>query len=654
MSKFIPFVIHPLPDELLYSWVLRLAKANCMSPKTFYKTYFGKNNMQGTYYVPVDIRKGFLNFYDALRTKQDAAELYLQMSTLGFETLSWSLRAQTQLVNVVFRPINQFYQGRNPLFSNFHMCPECIKEDIKKHGEAYIHRSHQLTGVTICHKHHCALHLIKLNCASEYDFVNMEFDKPLTTNVTKAEIDYAKYTHILLTRNVLSNVNILHQIVVDNLVRLNNGENIIYNTIPRRIKELFKWKTITPRWQFSYMTLKVQEIVLILMHFYPDANELIEALPKYNLILKKHCDICNKDYYITQEGLDDGWGCIYCDAKLDSYEMFKKKYPNFELIEFNGSGSPAKIKHNICGNVFDRPCFRDFTESGRCPLCEITITTTEGYKQQVFDLVGDEYTVLGDITNLDEKIPIRHNKCGNTYNYKGINFLTGSRCEHCVSNVHISHLKDMLAQYAGGRYVLIKSGRHYHTILDTKNNKELSLRSVHIVQELTRVTPSTLLPSDSEPIQRLNTWDRWYQLLIEYKEEHGHLLIGHREHYKGKAIHDFVTRIRIQYNQGTLDPEKKKLLEDIGFIFDPIQYLWEQRFEEYKEYVRDTGDYFPRIDCVYKGHKIGSWFKGQRHENHRGKLNPKRKQLLLKFNPHMFDSVDIHKQRKKSKEIYTP
>ena len=369
---------------------------------------------------------------------------------------------------------------------------------------------------------------------------------------------------------------------------------------------------------------------------------------------QKHCDICNKDYYITQEGLDDGWGCIYCDAKLDSYEMFKKKYPNFELIEFNGSGSPAKIKHNICGNVFDRPCFRDFTESGRCPLCEITVTTTEGYKQQVCDLVGDEYTVLGEITNLEEKIPIRHNKCGNTYNYKGINFLTGSRCEHCVSNVHISHLKEMLAQYAGGRYVLIKSGRHYHTLLDTKTNKEMSLRSVHIVQELTRVTPSTLLPSDSEPIKRLNTWDRWYQLLIEYKEEHGHLLIGHREHYKGKAIHDFVTRIRIQYNQGTLDPEKKKLLEDIGFIFDPIQYLWEQRFEEYKEYVRDTGDYFPRIDCIYKGHKVGSWFKGQRHENHRGKLNPKRKQLLLEFNPHMFDSVDIHKQRKKSKEIYTP
>ena len=176
MNKFISFIVPPLPDELLYSWVLRLAKANCMSPKTFYKTYFGENNMQGTYYIPVDIRKGFLNFYDALRTKQDAAELYLQMSTLGFETLSWSLRAQTQLVNVVFRPINQLYQGRHPLFSNFYMCPECIKEDIKKHGEAYIHRSHQITGVTTCHKHHCALHLIKLNCESKYDFVNNNFD----------------------------------------------------------------------------------------------------------------------------------------------------------------------------------------------------------------------------------------------------------------------------------------------------------------------------------------------------------------------------------------------------------------------------------------------------------------------------------------------
>ncbi len=36
-------------------------------------------------------------------------------------------------------------------------CPLCVKEDREQHGECYWHRSHQLVGIEVCHKHNCYL-----------------------------------------------------------------------------------------------------------------------------------------------------------------------------------------------------------------------------------------------------------------------------------------------------------------------------------------------------------------------------------------------------------------------------------------------------------------------------------------------------------------
>ena len=43
MKILIPNMVSPLPDELLYSWVLRLAKINGLSPELFFETYFGED-----------------------------------------------------------------------------------------------------------------------------------------------------------------------------------------------------------------------------------------------------------------------------------------------------------------------------------------------------------------------------------------------------------------------------------------------------------------------------------------------------------------------------------------------------------------------------------------------------------------------------------
>lgn len=72
--------------------------------------------------------------------------------------------------------------------------------------------------------------------------------------------------------------------------------------------------------------------------------------------------------------------------------------------------------------------------------------TTEQFKQEVYDLVGDEYTLASKYVNARTKVNIVHNKCG----YKDWwvtphNFLTGKRCPKCSGNIIGS--QDSFAKY---------------------------------------------------------------------------------------------------------------------------------------------------------------------------------------------------------------
>ena len=46
---------------------------------------------------------------------------------------------------------------RKTIMRYLRYCPLCAMEDRERYGETYWHRSHQMTGVDICPKHHCLL-----------------------------------------------------------------------------------------------------------------------------------------------------------------------------------------------------------------------------------------------------------------------------------------------------------------------------------------------------------------------------------------------------------------------------------------------------------------------------------------------------------------
>ena len=63
--------------------------------------------------------------------------------------------------------------------------------------------------------------------------------------------------------------------------------------------------------------------------------------------------------------------------------------------------------------------------------------THEEFVKEVYDLVGDEYTILGEYKTAKIKVLIKHN-CNNEYYVVPSDFLNGSRCPKC-SKKKVSH-----------------------------------------------------------------------------------------------------------------------------------------------------------------------------------------------------------------------
>lgn len=119
------------------------------------------------------------------------------------------------------------------------------------------------------------------------------------------------------------------------------------------------------------------------------------------------------------------------------FSMYKDEYT--VVGEYNGFVKSIDIFHNKCGKTYTYTSAGRFINgTSKCPYCNsdqhVTLNT-DIFKYRVSQLVGDEYTVIGEYTKANEPIKIRHNKCScknSVYEYVVTphHFLMGSRCPY--------------------------------------------------------------------------------------------------------------------------------------------------------------------------------------------------------------------------------
>jgi len=68
-----------------------------------------------------------------------------------------------------------------------------------------------------------------------------------------------------------------------------------------------------------------------------------------------------------------------------------------------------------------------FAETGR-------LKNTDLFKQEVYDLVGDDFIVLSEYISAKDYITIQHTKCGHIFNVMPNSFLCGNRCPRCLAS----------------------------------------------------------------------------------------------------------------------------------------------------------------------------------------------------------------------------
>lgn len=696
MNKFIPIIVAPYQDEFLYSWVMRLANANKLSVPLFFETYFGKECFS-KFVLPIDIRKGFSSFYNFLNCTIPVSELYLSLSTLQFELLSYPPKMQTKFINPIFRKENNIYTIKEYLMTDFRMCKECMKEDKELFGETYIHRSHQLSGVCVCHKHHTPLFIQKRN--SKYVYKDETLVQMESTNDFQNECDYADYTHFLLKNNFQSNVNDLREVIFNTLGIPESNRKEAVNKVNQILGTKTTYTKQSP-WSLKDNNVPIKDLIQVLMYLYPNPKDVLAKTKKFSLIIEQKCNKCGKIFYTTEQALEDGWGCTFCDDELEEIDLIKrlikisgngeyifkgfiqtqtknnirllhkpcdkehltnfndfvfnhkrcqcgtkmqrkeaekemKKYPKFKLIEFNGATLPAKFHHKDCGNDFEAKSFRGFLKAPNCPHCQAF--TKEKFAKEIEDVVGDEYTVCDIGFTRKDKVAIKHNTCGCIYEYIPYNFLMGGRCPKCYNPVSLRELKIMLKEYSDN-IEIVGNDKGKYILHDTESDKTFSMTSRLILQEIKRPTPSTLLHANNHKMVQspLSTWDFWYQLCVEYKKEFGHLYPQMNERYKGYDLYSWIIKTRQSCNNRQLSQEKIQALKDIDFVFDTAFYKWEQRFNEYKAFVNETGNYFPSTNEMHNGNKVGQWFIMQRKARKRGSLKPKYEEILLEYCPDFF------------------
>lgn len=175
-----------------------------------------------------------------------------------------------------------------------------------------------------------------------------------------------------------------------------------------------------------------------------------------------------------------GCRCPKCSGKVrKDTEYFKREVFDLVGTEYSVGGeyirthTKVNFKHNTCGHQFTM-CPSSFLSGQRCPKCQhgSSKKSTEEFKTEVYDLVGNEYSVLGEYFKSDIKIKMKHSKCGSTYMVTPSMFLCGNRCPKCFKNFRKTQdeFENEVRSVLGNDYSVIGEYKNMATKISIKHN----------------------------------------------------------------------------------------------------------------------------------------------------------------------------------------
>ena len=223
---------------------------------------------------------------------------------------------------------------------------------------------------------------------------------------------------------------------------------------------------------------------------------------------------CGLEYPVKASNFKNGKRCPNCSTKAKkTTEQFKEEV--YELVRdeykvlgsYEGANAKIQMRHQACGLEYDvRP--QHFLGGVRCPKCNKggvpqqrkenrsvsrQRLDTIGFKQRVYRLVQDEYEVLGEYKNSQEKILMKHVDCGLEYYVRPSNFSSGKRCPQCAINT-----RKTMKQFKEQIYSLVKD--EYEVLSEYISCKQKVLMKHKVCGSEYEVIPNNFLTGSRCPI----------------------------------------------------------------------------------------------------------------------------------------------------------
>jgi hypothetical protein len=135
-------------------------------------------------------------------------------------------------------------------------------------------------------------------------------------------------------------------------------------------------------------------------------------------------------------------------------------------------------------------------------------------------------------------------------------------------------------------------------------------------------------------------WNMRYEQLVEFKRKKGHCMVPQKYEQDKSLLGMWVSRQRVVHKNDKMRPDRKTLLDDLGFAWKDDgalalksdDLLWHQQFEKLVEFKRDKGHC--KVPNKYEQDKsLGTWVSHQRnhHKNNKLRLDRKRRLEDLEF-----------------------
>lgn len=197
--------------------------------------------------------------------------------------------------------------------------------------------------------------------------------------------------------------------------------------------------------------------------------------------------------------------------------------------------------------------------------------------------------------------------------------LTAERCALFASHPHHVHRRWPAFESELLRLRLGRSGGSAATVLPAApGGRDADDAAASTATELTR--------------RQRRSWEESFALLCEYRDVHGHCNVPQSE----KPLGTWVNTQRIEHsrylswegmlpkhdgkdqqvNNGSslprtsMNAQRKKFMDDIGFVWDAMEHAWDTRYEELCEFCKTNGHCaVPRSNG-----RLGAWVEKQRIE----------------------------------------